>query len=239
MHEDLAAMKSTVVRVSALSKARHVADSSKGRFARRANSGFVPLLKAFPAVWRLMHKEHFPEFAVSPADRLSWTILHQYALNWTKVREDGEFMDYLGWVFANWSALGAGVFGWMNDFPNTPSIRILTNAKLRTYIEEAYTEKERLARWRTMDEFERMVHHLVHKRGMDKEKAEELARKRTGFVDQMKELKKERELVAAMAQRSQQAIQQEREALSRQRRAPVTKRGPLKQGEGSFGKFEP
>lgn len=237
--EDAARMKSTVLRVKARSQERQRADAAEGKFARCANSGFVPYRAALPAVWRLKTKQHFPDFAVSPMSKLSLTIFHQYALNWTKARESGEFMEYLEWVFANWRALGAGVFGWMQDFPNTPSVRILTNAKLRTYIEEAYVEREQLARWRKMSEVERNVEHLVHKRGMDRDKATEIVRKRLGYEDELKKLKDAKRDIEVMAHNAQQAIEHERIALSRQRRAEAKVRKPLKQTEGTFGEFEP
>ena len=199
----------------------------------------MPKRSAFPAVWQLKHKEYYPELPPSPVNYLTWKILHQYALNWTMARQEGEFMDFLEWIFANWSALGAGVFRWMKDFPNVPCVRIITNAKLRGFIEEAYTEKEWWARWRKLSDYERMVLHLVQKRGMTQEKAEEFAARRTGYEDEKKEIAKARREVELLAARSQQAITQERAVLARQRRANNNYRKPLKQTEGSFGKFEP
>src|SRR5579871_6898028 len=95
------------------------------------------------------------------------------------------------------------------------------------------------ALWRQMNDFERLVHHLVHNRGMEQTKAEEFAKRRLGVEDEMKKLKDARREIEVLAARSQQAISQERATLARQRRASGnSQRKPLKEVEGSFGKFE-
>jgi hypothetical protein len=173
----------------------------------------------------------------APLAFLSVNILHQYATNWTLARKEGEFMDYLEWVFINWSALGAGVFNWMKDFPPAPSVRILTNSKLRTYIEEAYQTKEQWESWRKLNEVDRRIQFLVNRRGMDRVEAEKQARKELGYKDEAKRLAQERKNIEILAARAQQAIDNERAALSRQKRKQATSKA-MKPTEGSFGKFE-
>jgi hypothetical protein len=232
-------IETAMLDIKAKSKLRS-ASPTKGKFARRANddgtgTGFVPYRNALPALLRSLHAEHFPSEEMATIPYLSLNILHQYATNWTLARKTGEFMDFLTWIFMNWTALGAGVFAWMKDFPPSPSVRIITSAKLRGFIEEAFLDREKWDRWRNMNDYERRVQHLVSNRGMTQEKAEFTARKETGFRDEMKSLEEERRMIQVLAARSMQAIEQERITLAKQKRNQGKQ--PLKQTEGSFGKF--
>jgi hypothetical protein len=206
----------------------------KGVFVRRAKDGFVPFRNALQNVWLDFCRKYFSHVQTAAVSYLSANILHQYATAWTNARSSGEFMDFLEWVFQNWSSLGAGVFSWMKDFPLSPSIRIVSNRKLRGYIEEAYQEKEMWDAWRKMDELDRKVFHLTTKRGMDHEKAVEIAKKEIGYVDQLKEINEAKKMVDMMARRAKQAIEVERASLARHKKAV----GPLVQVDGDFGRWE-
>ncbi len=213
----------------------------KGDFARSCNgkdSGFVPYMKAFPAIWRDLTEANAPEVPASPVTEKAFAILRQYGKSWTAARKEGEFMEYLDWVFDNWRTLGAGVFDWMKDFPPTPTIPILTNAKIRHYIEDAYKQKEWWARWRKMDECERRVLHLVTNKGMDRDKAEQVARREHGYREDMKALKDEQRKVEIMRHNAKTAIEAERAAFARQVKKGGLEKKPFVMTEGSFGKWE-
>ena len=213
---------------------RETKKTKKGVFVRRANSGFVPFRNALQTVWLDLCRKHFAHVQSAAVPYLSANILHQYATAWTQVREQGEFMEFLEWVFVNWASLGAGVFSWMNNFPLSPSIRIVTNRKLRGYIEEAYQEKEMWDAWRQMDELDRKVFHLTTKRGMDHEKAVEVAKREIGYVDELKNINEAKKMVDMMSRRARQAIEVERASLAKHRKAV----GPLVQVDGDFGRWE-
>lgn len=212
---------------------------SKGVFVRRANeTGFVPFRGMFPVIWKDMNSSFFPDFEVGPIPHLSLNIIHSYAIAWTNNRKTGEFMEYLNWVFQNWSALGAGVFGWMSEFPLSPSVRIITSKKLRGFIEEAYQKKEMWDAWRKMDEYERKVYHLVNVKGMDSEKAAKVAKKEVGYVEQGKELAKAKKEIQIMSERAEQVMRAEREALAKQKKSLTQRVNHLVEVEGDFGKWE-
>jgi len=215
-------------------QAREERKTKKGVFVRRANSGFVPFKNALQAVWQDFCKKYFSEVQVAALPFLTSNILHQYATAWTQVRSDGEFVEFLEWQFQNWASLGAGVFSWMKDFPLSPSVRIITNRKLRGYIEEAYQEKEMWDAWRKMSELDRKVFHLTTKRGMDHDKAMEIAKREVGYSDELKNLNDAKKMVEVMARRARQAIDQERASLAKHKKAV----GPLVQVDGDFGRWE-
>jgi hypothetical protein len=221
------------------SRAKAERRKKQGKFERCANgnqSGFVPFRSALAINWISIHRQVFAEASVAPLSSVSIKILHSYAKNWTLLRESGEFLDYLQWIFENWSVLRSGPFKWMQDFPLTPSIRIIVNAKLRPFIEEAYQQREWWARWSQMDEYERRVHHLSTNKGIDRSRAEEIAKKETGFRDEVKLLKEERRKLELAAMSVKQAYQQERAALRKQHERLGKPR--LEDTEGDFGKWE-
>lgn len=225
--------------VIALSRNRAERKKKDGKFERSANgveSGFVPFRSALALNWIGLHKQMFSESAVAPLPAVSLKILHGYAKNWTLLRESGEFLDYLQWIFENWAVLRSGPFKWMQEFPLTPSIRIIVSSKLRPFIEEAYQQREWWARWSKMDEYERRIHHLSTNKGIDRSRAEEIAKRETGFRDEVKLLKEERRKLELAAMSVKQAYQQERAALRKQHERlgkPI-----LQDVEGDFGKWE-
>lgn len=218
-------------------KSREERKTKKGVFVRRANSGFVPFKNSLQAVWQDLCRKYFSHVQVGALPFLTSNILHQYALSWTKVRECGEFLEFLEWTFQNWVTLGASVFSWMKDYPLSPSVQIITNRKLRGYIEQAFQEKEMWDAWRKMDEYDRKVYFLVNKRGMDQEKAEEVAKKEVGYAQERKDLEQARKMVELMTKRAKQAIEVEREALNRQRNN-TQRKTHLVEVEGDFGKWD-
>lgn len=222
--------------VIASSASRLAKKKRQGKFERSANSGFVPFRSALALHWVSIHKEFFSDMAVSPLSAISLRILHSYAKNWTQLRDTGEFLEYLQWIFQNWAVLRSGPFKWMQDFPLTPSIRIIVNSKLRPFIEEAYQQRQWWEKWSKMDEYERRVHHLTTNKGVDRSKAEQIAKRETGFKDEIAMLKEERRKLDMAAHRVKQAYQQERAALRRQHQALNKPR--VQDVEGDFGKWE-
>ena len=224
-------------KVIVLSEEKMQRRKKSGKFERSANgtqSGFVPFRTGLLAVWKDFHKKYFDSMGAAAIDAVSLRILHLYAKNWTNLRESGEFLEFLEWVFQNWQMLRAGPFSWMADFPLAPSIRIITSSKLKQYIEEAHRKKEWWDKWRAMDEFERKVEHLVTMKGMDRQKAEEIAKKETGFKEEIKALKEERRKLELTALRTKQAYTQG--TLNTQHNN--NNRSRLTDAEGDFGKWD-
>lgn len=231
-----------VERVMVASRKRRDLKKRSGTFERRSNgeeSGFVPYRTGLELVWKDFHKKYFPEAGGSAIDSLSLKIFHCYAKNWTHLRNSGEFLDFLEWVFQNWTTLKAGPFSWIQDFPLCPSVKIIVSNKLKNYIEEAYRKKEWWDRWRAMDEFERRVEQLVTMKGVDREKATQIAKRETGFSDQLEVLKEERRKLELTALRVKQAYSQGREAMRRQaERLNGNNVNRVQNTEGDFGAWE-
>lgn len=230
--------RNSVERIMVRSKARAEAKKKSGKFERCANgsqSGFVPFKNVLPIIWVDMHKKYFPEASRSAIPAVTLKILHSYAKNWTHLRTSGEFLEYLEWVFANWQTLKAGPFSWMSAFPIAPSARIIVNSKLRVLMEEAFQHREWWSQWSKMDEYERKVEHLVAHKGMDRDKAESIAKKEIGLKDEVRRLKDERHKLELAASRVKQAYSQERAALRKQQQRSQSR---LLDVEGDFGKWD-
>tara|TARA_R100000808_G_scaffold512_2_gene2685 strand:+ start:3724 stop:5058 length:1335 start_codon:yes stop_codon:yes gene_type:complete len=215
---------------------------AKGKYERRANgekSGFVPSRSSLPEIWRSLFTDNYPKGKLPPVAKASLSILHKYAVEWTKSRDEGEFLDYLRWVFENWKALKELCFYWMSDYPDSPSINIMVNSKIRHKIEDAYNEQEKVKRWRSLDEWERKYERLIE-RGMDHEKAEGIAKRETGYKDIKDELRRERELLEKLR------VKLENEALKAgisveefmSRQEEKRNKRAINNEEGSFGEFE-
>lgn len=230
---------------SVVVRARKRQDQRKkqGKFERRANggaeSGFVPFKSSLAIIWADLYRSVYPQEAVVSLPAITLRILYLYAKNWTLLRQHGEFVDYLTWIFENWSMLRAGPFKWMQDFPITPAPRILVSTKLRPLIEEAYQQKDWWSKWAKMDEYERRVQHLTVNKGLDRSKAESIAKRETGFRDEIEAIKQERRKLELAALRVKQAYEQERAALRKQQqRSGVTSAPSIKNVEGDFGKWD-
>ena len=236
MEEEMKRITEITRSVIDASASRLAKKKMQGKFERSANTGFVPFRAALALNWVSLHKQVFPDMSVSPLPTISLKILHSYAKNWTQLRESGEFLEYLQWVFENWAVLRSGAFKWMQDFPLTPSIRIIVSSKLRPFIEEAYQHRQWWDKWAKMDEYERRVSHLTTNKGIDRIKAEEIAKRETGFRDEISMLKEERRKLDIAALRVKQAYQQERAALRRQHQQLNKPR--IEDVEGDFGKWE-
>lgn len=231
--------RSVVVR----SRQRQDKRKKQGKFERRAKdgteSGFVPFKSALAAIWVDLYRTKFPQEAITPLPAITLRIVYLYAKNWTLLRQDGEFLDYLTWIFTNWSMLRSGPFKWMQDFPLTPAPRILVSTKLRPLIEEAYQQKDWWSRWAKMDEYERRVQHLTVNKGLDRSKAESIAKRETGFRDEIEAIKQERRKLELAALRVKQAYEQERAALRKQQqRSGVAPTTSIQNVEGDFGKWD-
>jgi hypothetical protein len=90
-----------------------------------------------------------------------------------------------------------------------------------------------------MDEFERRVEQLVTMKGVDREKATQIAKRETGFSDQLEVLKEERRKLELTALRVKQAYSQGREAMRRQaERLNGNNVNRVQNTEGDFGAWE-
>jgi hypothetical protein len=129
--------------------------------------------------------------------KASVAILHTYWKNWVEARNEGEFIEYLEWLFDNWNALRVGSFAWMTNYPKAPALRMIVSGKLRAYYEEAYREKEALAIWRKLEPHERRIRDLVEN-GVDPDKAREVVEREFGTRKELAELAKARQRMGIM-----------------------------------------
>lgn len=230
--------RSVVVR----SRQRQDTRKKQGKFERSANgvaSGFVPFKSSLALVWSDLYRSVYPDEAIAPLPAITLRILFLYAKSWTSLRKEGEFIAYMTWVFENWSMLRAGPFKWMQDFPITPAARIIVSTKLRPLIEEAYQQKEWWSKWAKMDEYERRVQFLTVNKGIDRVKAESIAKRETGFRDEVEAIKQERKKLELAALRVKQAYEQERAASRRQQERSGKPTTPSIQNvEGDFGTWD-
>lgn len=213
-----------------------------GKYERCANgekSGFVPSRSSLPEIWRFLFNDSYPKGKLPPVAKASLTILHRYSVEWTKARDEGEFLDYLSWVFENWKALKELCFYWMSDYPDSPSINIMVNAKIRHKIEDAYNEQEEVKRWRSLEEWERKYERLIGK-GMDHDKAEAIAKREVGYKDAKDELRREKELIEKLRSKLESEALKAgisvEEFMSRQEEKKNNR--AINNEEGSFGEFE-
>lgn len=183
-------MAIVVVRKRARDKAKD--RLTDGRALRKDKSGFLPTKARLPLFWRELWLDCFPGVPLDPLPKISANILWTYWRDWTLARSDGEFSDYLRWVFENWNALRVGSFGWATSFPKAPAIRMIVSVKLRPFFEEAYRECEMVAIWRKMEPHERRMAELVEK-GMDPDKAREVVEREFATKKELVELRKARE----------------------------------------------
>lgn len=182
---------STATDVKRRSRARRAQRMEQGRKLRSNGTGFHPTKAALDATWLHLWQEYFSEANYSPLTKVARQILWTYWRTWTEARKEGEFGDYLGWLFENWQALRVGSFAWMQDFPNTPTPNMLTSGKLRPAFEYAYRKKEEVAQWRKLTPHERELRRLVDEQGMDPERAAEVVEQRLGQADKLREVRQE------------------------------------------------
>jgi len=238
--EKIAEAQAVTDRVQSSSRERRAAKIKNGIFRRNLHgvqSGFVPHMKGLVVAWHDLTLEHFDNAQPTTTSVTHASALYQYALSWTKARKEGEFMDYLKWIFERWDAFRVSVFSWMKDFPITPSITLVTSKKMRHKFEEAYQERETLDRWVKLDETEKRIEVLVRKHGMDRESATAKARKETGWRDEMKLLKTEARKIEIMRQNAMTEIDVKTQAVMNLEKKLKSEKAPksLKPTEGTFG----
>ncbi len=190
-------IEEVILNVKFRSRKRAALKQADGRFLRGGQSGFLPSRAALSVSWRELWLRSFPDTPLEPLPKAGIAILHTYWKNWVEARGDGEFMDYLSWLFENWNALRVGTFSWMTNYPKAPALRMIVSGKLRGYYEEAYREKEALALWRKLEPHERRIRELVEN-GMDPDKAREVVEREFGTKKELAELSKARQRLNIM-----------------------------------------
>ncbi len=186
-----------VLNVKVRSRKRAALRQADGRPLRQYKSGFLPSRSALIITWRELWLRFFPDIPLEPLPKTSVSILHTYWKNWVQARNEGEFYDYLEWLFDNWNALRVGTFSWMTGYPKAPALRMIVSSKLRAYYEEAYREKQAIAVWRKLEPHERRIRELVEN-GMDPEKAQQMVEREFATKKELAELSKARQRLSVM-----------------------------------------
>ena len=190
-------IEEVILNVKVRSRKRATLRQADGRYIRHDQSGFLPSRPALIITWRELWLRFFSDVALEPMPKASVAILHTYWKNWVEGRNEGEFIDYLEWLFDNWNALRVGSFAWMTNYPKAPALRMIVSGKLRPYYEEAYREKEAIAIWRKLEPHERRIRDLVEN-GMDPDKAQEVVEREFGTKRELAELAKARQRMGIM-----------------------------------------
>ena len=193
---------------------------------RDDGTGFHPTKDALTAIWFDLWKKYFEDVPPSPMAGVTRKILWDYWRKWTEVRDEGEFEDFLNWLFKNWHALGAGSFNWMSDFPKQPAVEMIISASLRSAFERAYRDKEQLKVFQKMEPHERKLKKLIEEDGLDPAKAREIIERQFVEVGQVKVLKEEYKKLAF----AKENFRRERTAATarRAKRRKKKKTKPLK-----------
>lgn len=215
--------KTRVEEVRKRSRSRRKVAADKGVNVRKG-SGFVPTKDAFVIRWKELFRTYFRDDKPAPLSSVVRSIMVKYGKAWTQNREEGEFMDYIEFLFRNWLIIRSTSLGWMSDAPRFPVPEMIVSSKLRRIFEVAYANEERMERLSKMDEMERRVEDLREK-GMDPDKAKEIVAEEFGYADKLKELRVEREKIKVLRD------QMRKEGRIAQRAKPKPK---MKNGGGTF-----
>lgn len=229
-------LEMAVVEVRKRSKDKSALKKMQGRPLRANGTGFLPNKNRIPLFWKDLWIEYFPGEQLDPMTLASQQILWQYWKKWTEARSEGEFLDYLTWVFQYWNTIRIGSFAWMQSFPKVPALRMLTSGKLRVFFEEAYRERQTVETLSKLQPHERKLRELVEG-GMAPEHAQEIVDREFASRREAKELRAARDRLAVMmethhrreASRKRREDEQPAFKAPRKRSLPVT---------NNFGKWK-
>lgn len=181
--------------VKARSSSRRAKQKEDGYHCRGKAGGFVPKERAMQKIWMDLHSEHFPDESCAAFSKRGLHMIRSYCKEWNVRNTKHEFIsDFLPFLFERWSLIRATSLSWMSDSPECPQVMFVANAKLRSHMESGWAERESLAHLSKLSPYDREVAVLM-KKGMDKEKAQQMAKELKQGGDMLKKVRREQKVL--------------------------------------------
>tara|TARA_R110002153_G_scaffold26421_5_gene82923 strand:+ start:4312 stop:5616 length:1305 start_codon:yes stop_codon:yes gene_type:complete len=179
----------SIKKVESASRLKRDAKKRDGYYSNKKDqTGFIPSVAAMQKTWFDLSKKHFPSFAVSGLPSKGLHMLKSYAREWSARNAGKEWVDFLEWIFQNWSAIGRTEFNWMTNRSEVPTIPLVVSAKLRVSLEKAWGDREALETIYAMTPREREVAFLMRDRGITEKQARKMAKEKEDILDESNKL---------------------------------------------------
>jgi hypothetical protein len=206
------------------SRKQREAKKADGYYSRGPLSGLVPSAGAMRRIWTDCHVANLPDLPVAPLPDKSVHMLRSYAKEFNARNPKEEWVDFLAWLFKNWTAITRTTLAWMtNTSKDAPHPAGVASAKLRPFFERAWAERKLLDAIFALPPREREIRYTMLNRGVSREVAEKMAKTQKESEGAMDAVKAERENLEIAKKR----FEVEQQADARQRRNRAKPASPL------------
>jgi len=186
-------LEAGIAKATAASRSRRELKKQEGYHMRGKDGGFVPSVEAMRKLWVDLHNKHSPQIPPSALPDKSIHMLRSYCREWNGRNVGKEWVDFLEWVFENWSGICRTSLRWMTSKPDAPMPAMVASSKLRVHLENGWQHREKIAAIYALPPREREIRFLMLERGITKEHAESMVRTRAQATDAMAVVVAERE----------------------------------------------
>ena len=176
-------LEHSLARIESKSQAKRSSKSDKGYCCRGKDGGLVPNVEAMRIRWVDLHTKYFEDYPSVALPSKSLHMLRSYAKEWNTRNAGMEWVDFLEWVFKNWREVCSTSFRWMSNPPKAPLPSLVVSSKLRTFLEDAWRNRESLAKLYKLPPRERDIRFMMVDRGLSRELAEKMSRERKDSLE--------------------------------------------------------